>query len=54
VLIIATKRLRSILVVLAIYQCGDNLHPSDAGYRAMADAIDLSLFGVRESAANLR
>ena len=25
----------------------DNLHPNDAGYKAMADAIDLSLFGVK-------
>jgi len=23
------------------------LHPNDAGYKAMADAIDLSLFGVK-------
>ncbi|MEO8506458.1 MAG: SGNH/GDSL hydrolase family protein [Betaproteobacteria bacterium] len=27
------------------YDSGDNLHPNDAGYQAMADAIDLSLFG---------
>lgn len=26
------------------YDSGDHLHPSDAGYKAMADAIDLSLF----------
>lgn len=26
------------------YNSGDNLHPNDAGYKAMADAIDLSLF----------
>ncbi len=25
----------------------DNLHPNDAGYQAMAEAIDLSLFGVK-------
>jgi hypothetical protein len=31
--------------MLPIYDCGDHLHPSDAGYRAMGDAIDLSLFG---------
>jgi lysophospholipase L1-like esterase len=24
--------------------CGDHLHPNDAGYKAMADAIDLKLF----------
>ncbi len=29
------------------YDSGDNLHPNDAGYKAMADAIDLSLFAVR-------
>jgi lysophospholipase L1-like esterase len=26
------------------YQSGDWLHPSDVGYRAMAQAIDLTLF----------
>lgn len=26
------------------YDAGDRIHPSDAGYRAMADAIDLELF----------
>ena len=26
------------------YDSGDNLHPNDAGYQAMADAVDLSLF----------
>ena len=31
------------------YDSGDNLHPNDAGYQAMADAIDLSLFGVQGS-----
>ena len=30
--------------MLAIYDCGDHLHPSDLGYRAMGDAIDLALF----------
>ena len=25
-------------------QCGDNLHPNDAGYRAMSEAVDLKLF----------
>jgi lysophospholipase L1-like esterase len=31
--------------MLPIYDCGDHLHPSDLGYRAMGDAIDLKLFG---------
>ena len=26
------------------FDSGDHLHPNDAGYKAMADAIDLSLF----------
>ncbi|SEW31599.1 SGNH/GDSL hydrolase family protein [Natrinema salifodinae] len=26
------------------YDSGDTIHPNDAGYRAMADAVDLSLF----------
>jgi lysophospholipase L1-like esterase len=30
--------------MLAAYDSGDHLHPNDAGYKAMADAIDLSLF----------
>jgi lysophospholipase L1-like esterase len=25
------------------YNCGDNLHPNDAGYQAMADAVDLNM-----------
>jgi lysophospholipase L1-like esterase len=29
--------------MLPIYDCGDHLHPSDLGYRAMGDAIELSL-----------
>ena len=32
------------LQVLPAYDCGDHLHPNDAGYKAMADSIDLSLF----------
>jgi lysophospholipase L1-like esterase len=28
---------------------GDHLHPNDAGYQAMADAIDLSVFGLKPS-----
>ena len=30
--------------LLPAYDSGDHAHPNDAGYRAMADAIDLSLF----------
>ena len=32
------------LTMAAAYDSGDHLHPGDAGYQAMADAIDLSLF----------
>ena len=31
---------------LPLYDGGDHLHPNDAGYKAMADAIDLALFRV--------
>jgi len=31
--------------LLPRYASSDHLHPSDAGYRAMADAVNLSLFG---------
>jgi lysophospholipase L1-like esterase len=30
--------------MLPLYDCGDHLHPSDAGYNRMGDVIDLSLF----------
>jgi lysophospholipase L1-like esterase len=30
--------------ILAAYDSGDHLHPGDAGYKAMGDAIDLALF----------
>ena len=30
--------------ILPAYDSGDHVHPNDAGYAAMADAIDLSLF----------
>ncbi len=30
--------------MLPIYDCGDHLHPSDAGYQRMGEIIDLSLF----------
>jgi lysophospholipase L1-like esterase len=30
--------------MLPIYDCGDHLHPSDLGYNAMGDAVELALF----------
>jgi lysophospholipase L1-like esterase len=30
--------------LLPLYDSGDHLHPSNAGYEAMANAIDLKLF----------
>ena len=30
--------------MLPTYDCGDHLHPSDLGYNAMGDAVDLALF----------
>jgi lysophospholipase L1-like esterase len=32
---------------LPAYDSGDHLHPNDAGYRAMGEAISLTLFGVK-------
>jgi hypothetical protein len=32
--------------LLRAYDSGDHLHPSDAGYLAMANAINLHLFGL--------
>ena len=31
--------------LLAAFQSGDNLHPSNAGYKKMADVIDLAMLG---------
>jgi hypothetical protein len=31
--------------LLPRYDSGDHLHPSDAGYRAMADAVDITSSG---------
>ena len=32
------------LRMLPAYDSGDHLHPNDAGYQAMANAVDLRLF----------
>ena len=43
--------------IRADFDSGDHLHPNDAGYKAMADAFDLSIFGrqqVTTSAARTR
>ncbi len=40
--------------MLQRYDSGDHLHPSDAGYKAMADAFDLAILGVRTAAAAAR
>jgi lysophospholipase L1-like esterase len=33
--------------MLPAYDKGDNLHPNDAGYKAMADSIDLKMLTAR-------
>jgi lysophospholipase L1-like esterase len=35
----------------AEFDPGDHLHPNDAGYQAMADAIDLSIFSGKRAPA---
>ena len=40
----ATRDPANPLVYAAPYDSGDHLHPKDAGYDAMANSIDLSLF----------
>lgn len=40
----ATRNPEHPLRYLPLYDSGDHLHPNDAGYKAMANAIDLSLF----------
>jgi lysophospholipase L1-like esterase len=41
---LATRDPANPLMFRPAYDSGDHLHPNDAGYRAMADAVDLSLF----------
>ena len=38
--------------ILAAYDSGDSLHPSDAGYKAMAEAIDPAMFNEPEEPAH--
>jgi lysophospholipase L1-like esterase len=33
--------------IRADYDCGDHLHPNDAGYKAMADAVDLNMLAAK-------
>jgi lysophospholipase L1-like esterase len=40
--------------IRASFNNSDHLHPNDAGYEAMADAIDLSVFGLKAAATNSR
>jgi lysophospholipase L1-like esterase len=40
----ATRDPADPLKFLPAYDSGDGLHPNDAGYEAMANAIDLELF----------
>jgi lysophospholipase L1-like esterase len=35
--------------ILPAYDSGDHLHPGDAGYKAMGEAVDLALFAARRS-----
>jgi lysophospholipase L1-like esterase len=37
--------------IRAGFDPGDHLHPNDAGYQAMADAVDLSIFGGKRAAS---
>jgi lysophospholipase L1-like esterase len=37
--------------IRADFDPGDHLHPNDAGYQAMANAVDLSLFGGKRAAS---
>jgi lysophospholipase L1-like esterase len=40
----ATRDLKNPEVYLPAYNSGDDLHPNDAGYKAMGDSIDLGMF----------
>jgi lysophospholipase L1-like esterase len=40
------------LIINPIYDSGDHAHPNDAGYAAMAQAVNLALFGATSNAAS--
>jgi lysophospholipase L1-like esterase len=44
----ATRDPQAPTKMLPAYDSGDHLHPGDAGYKAMGEAVDLALFGVRQ------
>jgi lysophospholipase L1-like esterase len=48
----ATRDANNPKALRAELDSGDHLHPNDAGYKAMADAIDLSLFGAKPAPAS--
>ncbi len=48
----ATRDPQHPLRMKAEFDSGDHLHPGDAGYKAMADAVDLSFFGGKGAAVS--
>ena len=40
--------------MLAKYDSGDHLHPNDAGYKVMAEAIDVTLLGLPKAGASVQ
>jgi lysophospholipase L1-like esterase len=50
----ATRDSSRMTRILGTFDPGDHLHPNDAGYQAMADAIDLSLFRMPARAGTSR
>ena len=40
--------------MLEKYDSGDHLHPNDAGYKAMAEAFDVTLLGLQMAGASVR
>jgi lysophospholipase L1-like esterase len=47
----ATRDPASPTKYMPLYDSGDHLHPNDAGYKAMADAVDLALFKAAPASA---